>query len=428
MSVLKTFILAGGIGRRLAPLTDTIPKPMLPIGGKPTLEHVILNLRSAGLTDLVIVVGYRKDQIMDYFGSGYDFGVNIEYVDQKAMGNVEAAILAGESLLKDENYFFVAHADFLANPEIITRTIETHQDLQSDLTITLNLVEDPSLFGIAVIDEEARITKILEKPKTGTAPTNFAVSGLYIWPKEIFSAIRSAKTLDQAIQTFIDNGKRVYACVWEKDWAEITYPWDILTANRFVLQNLLVGKGTHIAETAEISGRVKIDGPVYIGEHVVVRPGATLVGPLFIGNNTYIGTNSLLRKCCTIGNNVTIGFGVEIKNSVVFNNTSVGRLSYIGDSVIGRNVEFGAGTQTWNLMPAKDPIYMNFNSERIPVPREKFGAIIGDDTFIGINVSIFPGKRIGSHSIIAPGVIIEQDIDSNVSVTARQPLDIKKIQ
>ncbi|NVM54992.1 MAG: NTP transferase domain-containing protein [Candidatus Helarchaeota archaeon] len=425
---MKTLILAGGIGRRLCPLTNTIPKPMLPLGGKPTLEHVIHNLKDAGLKDIIIVVDYKKDQIMDYFGNGYDHGVNIEYVEQQQMESVEAAILTGEKKLKDEEFFFVAHADVLANPEIITRTIETHENLQADLTITISLVENPSLYGVAVIDEEARIKKIIEKPKKGTEPSNFAISGLYIYPNEIFQAIHSTNILDQAIQKFITDKKRVYACVWEKNWSEITYPWDILTANEFVLNNLLKGKGSFISETADISGRVKIEGSVFIGENVVIRPGAMLVGPLYIGNNTYIGTNTLLRKYCSIGNNVTIGFGVEIKNSIIFDNTAVGRLSYIGDSVIGRHVEFGAGTQTWNLVPGNKPIFMNFNSQQIQVPREKFGAIIGDETFIGINVSIFPGRKIGYKSIIAPGVIIEKDVDSKVSVVAKQSLETKKIE
>jgi len=401
---------------------------MLPLGGKPTLEHVINNLKKAGLNDILIVVGYKKDLIMDYFGTGYDFGVDIDYVEQQQTESVEAAILAGKEKLKDEEIFLVAHADFLADAEIVTRTIETHESLQSDLTVTVNLVDNPSLYGVAVIDEEARIKKIIEKPKKGTEPSNFAISGLYIYPTEIFQAIHSAKVLDQAIQKFIDDKKRVYACVWEKAWSEITYPWDILTANEFVLNKLLRGKGTYISETAQLSGRVKIDGPVYIGENVEIRPGATLVGPLYIGNNTYIGTNSLLRKYCSIGNNVTIGFGVEIKRSIIFDNTSVGRLSYIGDSIIGRHVEFGAGTQTWNLNPGKKPIMMNINSEDIPVPCNKIGAVIGDETFIGINVSIYPGKKIGYKSIISPGVIIEKDIESKVWVEAKQTLEIKKLE
>jgi len=422
---LKALILAGGSGRRLWPLTETMPKPMLPLGGKPTLEHVIQNLKVAELKDITIVVGYLKDQIMNYFGTGYDLGVEIQYVEQSRMESVEAAMLAAEEVFKDEPYFFVAHADFLANPEIITRTIETHHDLQSDLTITVNLVENPSLFGIAMIDEEARIKKIIEKPKTEIAPSNFAISGLYVYPNEIFHAIRKYKLLDQATQQFIDANKRVYACVWEKDWSEITYPWDIILANQFVLDKLLKGKGSYIAESTNIMGHVTIDGPVYIGENVTIRPGATLVGPLFIGNNTYIGTNSLLRKYCSIGNNVTIGFGVEVKNSIILDNTSVGRLSYIGDSVIGRNVEFGAGSQTWNLMPANKPIYMAFDDQEIQVPRQKFGAIIGDNTFIGINISIFPGRKIGYKSVISPGVILEKDVESKVSVVAKQTLETK---
>ncbi|HUX97945.1 MAG TPA: bifunctional sugar-1-phosphate nucleotidylyltransferase/acetyltransferase [Candidatus Deferrimicrobium sp.] len=427
---MKTIILAGGSGRRLWPLTETIPKPMIPLGGKPTLEHVITNLKEAGLKDLIIVVGYMKEQIMEYFGNGYDWGLNIEYVEQGQMESVESAMLAVEDYLEDDAHFFVAHADFLADSEIITRTIETHENLNSDLTITITLVDNPSLFGVAVIDENARIKQIIEKPKRGTEPSNFAVAGLYIYPKEIFQALHSTKILDQAIQKLILEKKNIFASVWEKDWFEITYPWDILTANKFILDRMLKGKGSFIAETAEISGRTKIEGSVFIGENAVIRPGAMLVGPLYIGNNTYIGNNSLVRKYSSISDNVTIGFGVEVKNSIILEKTSVGRLSYIGDSVIGQHVEFGAGTQTWNWQPGptKNPIFMKFDNEQIQVPRNKFGAIIGDETVIGINVSIFPGRRIGFNSFISPGVILERDIGSKLSVGAKQELEIKRIE
>jgi NDP-sugar pyrophosphorylase family protein len=279
-----------------------------------------------------------------------------------------------------------------------------------------------------VIDENARIKQITEKPKKGTEPSNFAVAGLYIYPKEIFQALHSSKKLDLAIQKLIDEKRNVFASVWEKDWFEISYPWDILTANTFVLDKLLTGKGSFIAETADISGRVKMEGPVFIGENVVIRPGASLIGPLYIGNDTYIGNNSLVRKYSSIGNEVTIGFGVELKNSIIFDKTSVGRLSYIGDSIIGRNVEFGAGAQTWNFAPGKKKIFMNFDSEQIQVPGEKFGAVIGDETAVGINVSIYAGKKIGYKSIISPGVILEKDIGSKLSVVAKQELEIKRIE
>ncbi|MFX1294677.1 MAG: bifunctional sugar-1-phosphate nucleotidylyltransferase/acetyltransferase [Promethearchaeota archaeon] len=425
---MKALVLAGGTGSRLWPLTETIPKPMIPLGGKPTLEHVINNLKDAGFKDIIIVVGYLKDQIIDYFGTGYDWGLNIEYVEQKKMDSVEAAILSAEEKLKDAPSFLVAHADFLADAEIITRTLQTSKQLHSDLTITVHLVENPSLYGVAVIDEEARIKKIIEKPKKGTEPSKFAICGLYIYPNEIFKTIKTSKILDHAIQQFVNEKKRVYACVWEKDWYEITYPWDIIRANNFVLDKLLTGKGSFIAETAKISGCVNTVGPLFIGENVVIHPGATLIGPLYIGKNTSIGNNTLLRNYCSIGNNVKIGFGVEVKESIIFDKTSVGRLSYIGDSIIGHHVEFGAGTQTWNIMPGKTPISMTFNEHQIQIPRKKFGAIIGPYTFIGINVSIYPGKKIGYKSIISPGVIIENDIESNVSVVAKQPLEIKRIE
>ena len=123
---MKTLVLAAGEGKRLRPLTENCPKPMLLIAGKPTLQHVIENLKSTGLTDFTIVVGFLKDKIIDYFGTGFDFGVKIKYIEQKKPEGPEDAILLARSELENEEEFLIAHADIFSDPTMIKRTIETH--------------------------------------------------------------------------------------------------------------------------------------------------------------------------------------------------------------------------------------------------------------------------------------------------------------
>lgn len=426
---MKALILAGGVGRRLFPLTETQAKPMIPLAGKPILEYVVQYLINTNLRDIIIVVGHKKERIIDHFSTGKDFGANISYVEQKKLMGVEDAILTASPLLEDEDQFLIVHSDFVASDEIIRRAIEYHNGLDSDATIVITLVDDPTFYGAVEIDENARILRIIEKPKKDEAPSNYAAAGVYVFKKEFLKKIDETKKLDEAVQSMIRDGKTVYGMVWEKDWKEITYPWDILEANRFILKQKLKGKGSFIAESATIDSTARIEAPVWICDDVIIRPRAVIRGPCFIGTNSFIGDGALIRDHTSIGEHVSVGFGVEIKNSIIFDNTSIGRLSYIGESLIGKNVRIGAGTQTWNIrMRGGPPIEMNIDNKKVLVPVERFGTIIGDDTEISINVSIFSGKKIGSRTRIFPGVIINQDIPSNSEVIAEQEtkISIKK--
>ncbi|MHA1754128.1 MAG: bifunctional sugar-1-phosphate nucleotidylyltransferase/acetyltransferase, partial [Candidatus Odinarchaeia archaeon] len=133
-----------------------------------------------------------------------------------------------------------------------------------------------------------------------------------------------------------------------------------------------------------------------------------------------------IRPYTTIGKNVVIGFGVEIKNSIIYNKTQVGRLSFIGDSIIGEGVEIGAGTHTLNIWFEHQNIKMNIQNKTLSIPRKKFGAVMGDNAHIAVNVSILPGKQIGSNSKIYPGVILDQDVPMNSKVKVNQNIEIKK--
>ncbi|MEM3562598.1 MAG: bifunctional sugar-1-phosphate nucleotidylyltransferase/acetyltransferase [Candidatus Freyarchaeota archaeon] len=422
---MKALVLAGGTGKRLYPITETLPKAMIPLAGKPVLEYVIEYLVHTNLNDIIIVVGPKKEQICDYFSTGKDFGANISYVEQKSPLGVEDAILTALPVLEKEEEFLIVHSDFVASSEIIRRAIEYHKGLDSDATIVITLVDDPTLYGAVEIDENAKIKKIIEKPKKEEAPSNYAAAGVYVFKGEFLKKLEETKRFDAAVQSMIQEDKTVYGMVWEKDWTEITYPWDILEANRFVLAQRLKGKGSFIAESAQIDSTAKIEAPVWICDDVIIRPRAVIRGPCFIGPDSFIGDGALIRDHTSIGKHVSIGFGVEIKNSLILDDSSVGRLSYIGESIIGRSVKIGAGTQTWNIkIRGGPPIEMNIDDKKVPVPAERFGAVIGENAEISINVSIFPGKKIGAGSTVFPGVIVEEDVPSNAEVRAKQEIQI----
>ena len=415
---MKALILAAGEGSRLRPLSVNRPKPMFNICGKPILEHIIDLLKSVGITDLVVVVGYQKESIIDYFGSGFDFEVDIKYIVQENQIGIEDAILKSENELKDEDYFLLAHADFFVDKDMVQRTIDTFNEFNADSTIALTLAPDVSRYGVAELDtSDGRIEQIIEKPVLGSELSKYAVSSVYMFRPEIFTLLKENQQLDQAINQLCKRGN-VYAAIWEGQWIDVEYPWDTLTAAQFVMDRLMK-EGSYISKDAEIDG--KVEGPVWISDGVKIRPGAVIKGPVYIGKDTFIGDNSLIRDYTAIESNVVIGFGVEIKNSVILGSSFINRLSFIGDSVIANNVYIGAGTHIINYS-AGETIYALVNGDKMDTGRTKLGAIIGDQTTLEVNCSIMPGRKIGNKVWVGPGVVIDKDISPNKRVFVSQAI------
>jgi bifunctional UDP-N-acetylglucosamine pyrophosphorylase/glucosamine-1-phosphate N-acetyltransferase len=159
---------------------------------------------------------------------------------------------------------------------------------------------------------------------------------------------------------------------------------------------------------------VQLDGPVWVKDGARVRSGAYIEGPVVIDENSDVGPNCYIRSFTYLGKNTRIGNACEIKNSIIMDGTHAAHLSYVGDSIIGKNCNLGAGTITANLRFDKSPIEVAVKGERLNSGRRKLGIIMGDDAQTGINVSLHPGVLVGSGAWIAPGVTIQRDVKSNV--------------
>jgi UDP-N-acetylglucosamine diphosphorylase/glucosamine-1-phosphate N-acetyltransferase len=410
---MRALLLAGSESKRMWPLVDTCPKPLLDIGGKPLIQWIIEDMRIAGIRDIVVSIGYRGDQIRDFLGRGHSFGVKMEYVDQQERRSVADSILVAKEELQGEDAFFVVNADILGEPTMFRRAQRHFKDLSAEAVVSLTLTNTPQFYGIAVIDDQARIKKLVEKPQPNEIQSRYAVAGIYVLQSSIFGLLEKTKSLTTAFQQLIRNGKAVYGSVWERDWVEISYPWDLIRANRFVLDKVLMGKGSFIATSADIQQPSRIEGSVHISEGVVVRPHSTIRGPTYIGPNTYIGNNVLVREYTALGSHVLVGFGVEIKESLIFDESKIGRLCFVGDSVVGRGVDIGAGAQLVNRSLEGETITSVIQGKPEVVPRVKYGAVIGDNAYLSPNVSVYPGVKIGTNSIILPGTILSEDVPAN---------------
>ena len=156
--------------------------------------------------------------------------------------------------------------------------------------------------------------------------------------------------------------------------------------------------------------RDRIKGAVVIGKNTIVKSGTYIQGPVIIGENCSIGPNCFIRQGTAIGNGSVIGHSVEIKNSIIMNNTNICHLSYVGDSVIGENVNLGAGFITANLRHDKKNVLSLVKGKLVDTGMVKFGAVVADGVKTGVNTAVYPGRKIWPQKQTQIGEIVKQDL------------------
>ena len=389
---MKAVIIAAGEGKRMRPLTDNRPKVMLPITGKPILEHLMVEMRQAGIREFVFVTGYREEKVKEYFGSGEKWEVSIEYVTQVEQTGTADAVRTVENLVDER--FVITNGDIIISSGDIKAIAES-----SGNTMSLFEVENPVELGTVEV-EGGFITQIHEKVEN--PPSNLANAGLYLFTRDIFKTIaqtplsqRGEYELTDSVQRLVDSNIKVVYRELEH-WIDMSYPWDLLSAN----ENLLASLKSDIQ--GEVEENAVIKGVISLGKGSVIRSGSYISGPVVIGEDCVIGPNCYIRAGTSIGNGCHVGAAVEIKNSIIMNGSKVPHLSYVGDSIIGEGCNLGAGTKVANL---------KLNNTKVSIEgkdtgRRKLGVIMGDGVETGINSSINVGTIIGSHSRIGPGTFV----------------------
>ena len=415
---MKGVLLTAGEGTRMRPLTLTRPKTMLQVGGKPILQYNLEALRDAGIKDIIMVVGYKKEAIENYFEDGSKFGVNITYVTQeKRLGTAHAISSIRTEI---DNQFIVLNGDIIVNPNIITDLIRKYESDEASSILILIEVEDPSSFGVVEVEND-RIKDIIEKPAPEEATSNLINAGIYLFDNTIFNAIdrtpkseRGEYEITDSLKIQITENKPVLGLKSDSKWIDVGRPWELLDVNEHFI--------SEIEEDiqGEVEEGVTIHGNIILGKNSIIRSGTYILGPVFIGEGCDIGPNSYLRKYTYIGNNVNVGNAVEIKNSIIMDGTNVNHLSYVGDSVIGAGCNVAAGTNIANLRFDNKNVKMNIKGKKLDCGVRKLGAIFGDNVKTGINSSFNPGVKVGINSAVGSGTIIYEDIPSNTLVLVKQ--------
>ncbi len=391
---MKAVILAANRSTRLSPFIETRCKPMIRIAGEYILENTICFLKEAGIHDIVLVVNHQQDLIRQYFGSGQTFGVNLEYVVQDELKGIGHALSLCRSSL-EKKPFLLVYGDVMTDYNPFLSILQTYSETDREVAL-IALPESSKEFGNVYLDHEMKISRLVEKPQANQA--NYVFAGMFVLFPKIFE--RLAENQNDIFRSYeqLIASSGLQACLWEKGWIDMIHPWHILDANRMLMSSWQTAE---IDSTVKLLGHVHLEGAVRIGPDVTIESGTVLKGPCYIGSNSYVGNNSLIRNFSAIGPDSMVGYGSELKNCVLFGNNDVGRLSFVGDSVLGENVKSGSGLTTVNHTVDYSRITCSSNSDSVETGLTKLGVFIGDSVSIGARHTLGPGSIVESGKIIA---------------------------
>ncbi len=370
----QAVILAAGEGQRLRPFTANKPKAMISIAGKPILHHVVESLARNGIRNIVLIVGYKREQVFDYMGSGEQFGVDITYVTQEKQLGTAHALSQAKGAVKDE--FLVLPGDNLIEADTIAQFVTLKPE-----AMLVKRVDNPTRYGVVTI-ENGMVKNIIEKPEE--AKSNVINTSIYAFSRDIFNRIESELDIPNVLNNMIAQGKYLNTHETEGTWLDVVYPWDILSLNNILLRQIQAGMG------GTVESGVSIKGTVAVGQDTVIRSNSYIVGPVVIGNGCDIGPSACIMPATSIGDNVVISPFSEIKNSVIGSDVSIGPGSIIQDSVIDKgcviNGQFTAGSGQAEVKV--DNEYHSIST----------GAMLGEGCSIGSSVVAEPGVIVGNYS------------------------------
>lgn len=331
---MKALVLAGGLGSRLRPLTQTGAKQLLPVGNKPIIHYVLENIQSLGVKEVGIIVGAETSVgIQKELGDGSRWGFDIRYIHQEAPLGLAHCVIAGEDFLQNDK-FLMYLGDNMLKEGIQSFASEF---VASGSTAQVHLVKSPNPreFGVAEFYEDGRLKRLVEKPVE--PPSNWALTGIYFFDSTIIEAAHSIKPswrneleITDAIQWLLDKGFSVGYRKLRGWWKDTGRPEDLLEANVLVLQSLTgnVDPSASVDFESLIVGEVKIGPNVEIKSSVVRGP--VIVGEGSIVEDSYIGPSTSLGARCLVRNS-------EISCSIIMDDAKILEVSVpIDGSLIGR--------------------------------------------------------------------------------------------
>jgi mannose-1-phosphate guanylyltransferase / phosphomannomutase len=373
---VKAVVMAGGEGTRLRPLTSNQPKPMVPIVGKPCMEHILELLRRHGMEEVVVTLAFMPQAIRGYFGDGESSGLAIDYsVEEHPLGTAGSVRLA--SALLDDT-FLVISGDALCDVDL-SELVAAHRDSGAAVTIGLKSVDNPLEFGIVVTDDDGRVERFLEKPSWGQVFSDTINTGIYVLEPEVLRHVPTDRPYDFSKELFpllLEMGRPIHGHVLEGYWQDIGNIEQFRQANFDALDGRV---------ELDIPG-IRLRGNVWVGDGVDLDDVERIEAPAFIGANCRIGREASVGAYSVLAKGVTLREHARVARSVIDVGTHVGRTALVEGAIVGRQCDI------------RDHV------------RVHEGAAIGDQVTIGNEASIFPGVRIYPFKEVETGAQVYESL------------------
>jgi mannose-1-phosphate guanylyltransferase/phosphomannomutase len=382
---MRAVVMAGGEGTRLRPLTSNQPKPMVPVVGKPCMEHIVDLLRKHGFEDVIVTVAFLPQAIRSYFGDGESLGVNIEYsVEESPLGTAGSVRLASGKL---DDTFVVNSGDALTDVNL-EKIVAFHRERGAAVTIGLKSVENPLEFGIVVTDDEGRIERFLEKPSWGQVFSDTINTGIYVLEPEVLRHVPTDRPYDFSKELFpllLEMGRPLYGYVFDEYWQDIGNLDQFRQANFDALDG---------AVELDVPG-IRIRGNVFLGEGVELDDLEQIEGPAFVGNYSRLAAGATVAAYSVLSSGVTLRERARTGRSVIDASTYVGRSAVVEGAIIGRNCDIGSHVLVQE------------------------GASIGDEVALGAQSVIHPGVRIYPFKEVETGTHVTESVIWETLATSR---------
>jgi len=341
---MKALILAGGAGTRLRPITHTRAKQLVPVANKPILFYGIEAMVAAGITEIGVIVGDTRDEVMTALGDGAQFGASITFIPQdEPLGLAHCVLIAREFLGDDDFVMYLGDNLMEQDLAAFVAAFQSARDGAETpaAQILLKQVPDPHRFGIATLDGDGHVVQLVEKPDD--PPSDLALVGVYLFTSRVHDAVaaiepspRGELEITDAIQWLIDEGERVRCELLTGWWIDTGKLTPLLEANRLLLEKI----DTDLRGT--IDGDSLIDGRVVVAPGAVVR-NSTIRGPVTIGRDTEV-VDSFIGPFSAVGNNCVVTQS-EIEHSVIMDGSSVIDIARLEDSLIGSDARVSRSRQ-----------------------------------------------------------------------------------
>ncbi len=340
--MLKALLLAGGLGTRLRPLTDHIPKPMVPILGQPHMRRLIGYLTQNGIDEVVVTTGYRAEDIKLALGDGSNLDVAIRYVHENTPLGTGGAIKNAEKHF--DGTFLIFNADILSEIDI-QAMLNHHKQHNAAVTIAVKQVNNPSQYGVIEYDDDYRIRSFKEKPPPGEASSNWINAGVYIFEPEVLQEIPAGLTVSVERETFpslLSKNHKLVAYRYEGYWLDIGTTDKYLLAHRDILdgkcRTIIGHSGSYVSPTATVS------------------PEATVVEPVYIGNKAVVDDRAIIGPHAVLGSSAYVGYGSMVIDSVLLDGVKVGKNLKVINSVVGHNCRVYDNLISATFCDAEKPI------------------------------------------------------------------------